>query len=86
MLWRRATYGERAFLHIYEALGRHVSVGAYFGGTLDFLANQQSFQEFAKLHATIETFIRCMRAAVYLQPQITHLTPAEYGRQLVPRF
>ncbi|MGY4334788.1 hypothetical protein ACVWWG_009256 [Bradyrhizobium sp. LB7.2] len=57
MLWRPATYGERAFLHIYEALGRHVSVDACFGGTLDFLVNQQSFQEFAKLHGTIETFI-----------------------------
>ncbi|OSI72287.1 hypothetical protein BSZ21_07335 [Bradyrhizobium canariense] len=82
MLWRPTTYGERAFLHIYEALGRHVSVDASHGVTLDFLVSGRSFQEFAKLHATIETFIRCVRAAVYLQPDIGHLAPAEYGRQL----
>ncbi|NOJ44540.1 hypothetical protein [Bradyrhizobium australiense] len=62
MLWRPTTYGERAFLHIYE--DRHVSVDASFGATLDFLVNERSFQEFAKLHATIETFIRCVQAAV----------------------
>ncbi|MBB4423886.1 5-methylcytosine-specific restriction endonuclease McrA [Bradyrhizobium sp. CIR48] len=85
MLWRPMTYGERAFLHIYEALGRHVSVDASFGATLDFLVNERSFQEFAKLHATIETFIRCMRAAVYLQPEIGHLAPTDYGKQLGKR-
>ncbi|MFK4583679.1 5-methylcytosine-specific restriction endonuclease McrA [Bradyrhizobium ottawaense] len=85
MLWRPATYGEQAFLHIYENVGRHLSVQHGSDSSLDFLVNERSFQEFAQLHATIEVFIRCMRAAVFLQTEIAHLPAPEYGRQLAKR-
>src|SRR3954452_4963064 len=85
MLWRPTTYGEQTFLHIYEKVGRHLNVHSSSNSTLDFLVNERSFQEFARLHATIETFIRCLRAAVFLQDEIGHLPAPESGRQLAKR-
>jgi 5-methylcytosine-specific restriction endonuclease McrA len=82
MLWRPATQGELTFLTIYEVIGRYISVDVPAPLTLDFLVNEHSFQDFARLHATIEIFVRCTRAAAFLQPQINHLSAQEFGKQL----
>jgi 5-methylcytosine-specific restriction endonuclease McrA len=85
MLWRPATSGEATFLYIYENVGRHITVQHPVFSDMDFLVNAQSFNEFARLHATIEVFVRCLRAAVFLQDQIGHLSATQFGRQLAKR-
>jgi HNH endonuclease len=82
MLWKPATYGEEAFLTAYESLGRHLALTARHPMSLDFLFSEESFQEFARLHATIELFIRCIRAASFIYAQFCHLPAPEFGKQL----
>src|SRR5690242_4534863 len=82
MLWKPATYGEEAFLAAYEGLGRHLILTARHPMSLDFLFSEQSFQEFARLHATIELFIRCVRAASFIYAQFHHLPAPEFGKLL----
>jgi 5-methylcytosine-specific restriction endonuclease McrA len=85
MLWRPTTYGEQVFLTAYEEIGRHVHLTVARPLTLDFLFSEPSFQEFARLHATLEIFIRCMRGAIFLHPEIKHLPAQDYGKQLAKR-
>lgn len=52
---------------------------------MDFLYSERSFLEFACLHATIETFIRAIRAAVFVYMELNHLPATEFGKRLAQR-
>lgn len=83
MLWKPVTAGEEVFLRVYETMGRHIHLTVNEPLTLDFLVSEHSFQEFTRLSATIEVFIRGLRGAMHLLPGLGHIAPLDFAKRLV---
>lgn len=82
MLWTPTTQGEDTFLYAYEHFGRHLKLDARHPYSLDFLYSESLFLEFARLHASLEIFIRALRGAAFALPQMGHLDPVPFGKHL----
>lgn len=82
MLWKPITAGEQAFLFIYEALGRRINVKTNELASLDFLFSDYSFQEFMRLSATLEVFVRSLRGATHIYSAFQHVSAVEFGKRL----
>lgn len=62
--WMPVTYGEELFLNLYEELGEQMRVTGPKGSQMEYLVNFPAFETFAKLSATCEVFLRCVRCAI----------------------
>lgn len=82
MLWRPVTPGEHVFLRLYEGLGAHLEISGPQDVGLAFLVAEQRFSEFVRLAATLEVFMRCVRAAQEFVATDGHLPAARIGRRL----
>lgn len=82
MLWQPATYGEDLFLRLHDALGGRVVVSGPTGVGLEFLINAERFNDFAGLSATLEVFLRCLRASREFFQSEGHRGAREIGRVL----
>jgi len=62
--WKPVTYGEELFLNLHDELGARMQIDGPEGSKMECLVNFPAFQTFAKLSATCEVFLRCVRCAV----------------------
>jgi hypothetical protein len=82
MLWRPVTFGEELFLRLYRELGHPIEVRGPAVIDLDFLIAPQLFRDFARLSATLEIFLRCVRASRHFFETQGHLSPKQVGQAL----
>lgn len=76
------TPGEDLFLDLYSLLAKDVSVRAGRGAELDFLLNAEGFSAFVRLSATLEVFLRYIRAARGAYAELAHLPATEFVKRL----
>lgn len=82
MLWRPVTFGEDLFLRLYGELGHPIDLRGPAIGDLEFLIAPQLFKDFVRLAATLEVFLRCVRAARHFFETEGHLSPRQVGQAL----
>lgn len=63
-MWKPVTYGEELFLNLHQELGARMRVDGPSGSEMACLVDFPAFQTFARLSATCEVFLRCVRCAV----------------------
>ncbi|WP_082729098.1 HNH endonuclease [Burkholderia sp. LA-2-3-30-S1-D2] len=82
MLWKASTYGEELFLVLYRELGKKISVGIPDNVGFNFLVSPSRFEEFTRLSATLEIFLRCVRCAKKFHEDEPHMPARNLGRML----
>lgn len=79
MQWKPVTIGEIVFLFLYRHLGQHIDVSDQ-QSDLEFLVTPNRFKEFAQLAATLEVFLRTVRAASRTYAMNPGATVSLYGQ------
>jgi 5-methylcytosine-specific restriction endonuclease McrA len=83
VLWRPTTPGEEVFLKIYDVIGQRIDLRSTAPWSLGLLSSEASFQEFMRLSATIELFLRVVRTAVLQLKTNAHESPKDFGRRVL---
>lgn len=76
------TWGEELFLNLYDDLGVFVSITGPQGIGLDFLIDKSGFENFSRLSATYEVFIRCVRSAASTHHQMGNASAEQFARHV----
>lgn len=76
------TSGEDLFLNLYDDLGAKISTKGPDDIGLEFLVNGPAFENFSRISASFEVFVRCLRNGVETYRLTPGARPEEYVRNL----